>query len=305
MLKMVFSVSLHSMSQTDAPPASQESLPNGVYKEVSAKRQAKESRKLTQGNPAANQSHLSSYTFQQLTAAGVSTQLLDQIQASPHSISQGTLSARDTLKARNSPKGSERDSCQLVGSSKGSDEGSCHSVGSSKGSSDPKASSKAEFRKAAHLLKKRQEDILKRLTCFERNQAQRTEVAAVGNPEACLKWQILTPKLLVRSVAAVRAVQARCPMLPCRLEVDSPDMQPCTAVKHNGPCCFVKVFIICFVAVHYSVPRRPELFSVIISAWRWVPITHARRSLFALLPGACQLAATCFVGFTKAQVTTT
>ena len=193
---------------TGTPPASQESLTNGIHKEVSAKRQAKESRKLTQGKPAANQSHLSSYAFQQLTAAGVSTQLLHQIQASPHSISEGISTARGTLKARNSANGSERDSCQLEGSSKGSDAGSCHSVGSSKGSLGLKASSKADFRKAAHLLKKRQEDILKRLTCLEEDQAQRREVTAVNNPEPCLKWQILTPKLLVSSVAAFHAVQA-------------------------------------------------------------------------------------------------
>lgn len=95
-------------------------------------------------------------------------------------------------KARNSAKGSERDSCQLVGSSKGSP--------------DLRASSKAEFRKAAHLLKKRQEDILKRLTCLVEDQAQRREVAAGGYPEACLKWQILTPKLQVRSMVTVHAV---------------------------------------------------------------------------------------------------
>ncbi len=64
--------------------------------------------------------------------------------------------------------------------------------------------------------------------------------------------------------------------------VDSSDMQPCTAVKRNGPCCFVKVFIIRFVAVHYSVPRRGGLFSVVISAWSAVPITHAQHSLFAI-----------------------
>ena len=177
---------------TDAPPAFQESLPNGAHQEVTAKRTSKGSIQLAQGKPAANQSHLSSYALQQLTAAGVSTQLLHQIQASPRSISEGTLSATDMQKARNSAKGSERDSCQLVGSSKGSP--------------DLRASSKAEFRKAAHLLKKRQEDILKRLTCLVEDQAQRREVAAGGYPEACLKWQILTPKLQVRSMVTVHAV---------------------------------------------------------------------------------------------------
>ena len=164
-------------------------MPNGICKEDTAKRQAKETKRSIPEKPAANQSHLSSHAFQQLTAAGVSAQLLHQIQASPHSISNGTLTARDTLKARKSAKGSERGSCQLVGSSKGSP--------------DPKAISKADFRKAAHLLKKRQEDILKRLTCLEEDQAQRREVAAGSNPEARLKWQILTPKLLVSPAAAV------------------------------------------------------------------------------------------------------
>jgi len=168
---------------TGTPPASQESLPNGVHKEVTAKRQAKESKKVTQGKPAAKQSHLSPYAFQQLTAAGVPTQLLHQIQASPHSISEVRHPPTEMPKARKSAKESERDNCHLVGSSKGSP--------------DPKASSKADFRKAAHLLKKRQEDILKRLTCLEEDQAQRTEVAAGSNLEGCLKWQILTPKLLV------------------------------------------------------------------------------------------------------------
>lgn len=167
----------------------QESLPNGICKEDTAKRQAKETKRSIPEKPAANQSHLSSHAFQQLTAAGVSAQLLHQIQASPHSISNGTLTARDTLKARKSAKGSERGSCQLVGSSKGSP--------------DPKAISKADFRKAAHLLKKRQEDILKRLTCLEEDQAQRREVAAGSNPEARLKWQILTPKLLGMEASAL------------------------------------------------------------------------------------------------------
>ncbi len=234
---------------TDAPSGSQESLPNGVHKEVTAKRQAEETKKSILDKPAANQSHLSSYAFQQLTAAGVPMQLLHQIQASPHSTSNGILTARDTLPARKSAEGSARDSCQLVGSPKGSDEGSCQPLGSSKVSPDPKTSSKADFRKAAHLLGKRQADILKRLTCLEEDEAQRREVAAVGNPEARLKWQILTPKLLVRSLAAVHAVQAHCPMLPCRLDVDSSDLLSCTALKRNGPCCFVKVFIIRFVAV--------------------------------------------------------
>jgi len=52
-------------------------------------------------------------------------------------------------------------------------------------------------------------------------------------------------------------------MLPCRLDVDLSDMQPCTAVKRKGPCCF-RVFIIWFVAVDHSVPRRAGLFSVFI-----------------------------------------
>jgi len=254
--------------QTDTPPAFRESLANGAHKEVAARRETKGSITLTQGKPAANQSHLSSYAFQQLTAAGVSVQLLHQIQANPHSISEGIPSAIDMQKARNSAKGSERGSCQLVGSSKGSPH--------------PKASSKADFRKAAHLLKKRQEDILRRLTCLEEDQAQRREVAAGSNPEACLKWQILTPKLLVRSAGAVHAVHAHCPMLPCTLEKDWSDMQSCTALKRNGPCSFVNVFIICFVAVYYSVPKRGGLFSVVISAWSTVLITHAQHSLFAI-----------------------
>ncbi|KAL0023672.1 hypothetical protein WJX77_012323 [Trebouxia sp. C0004] len=158
-----------------------ESLPNDTHKEVTAKRKTKGSMKLAQGQPAANQSHLSSYAFKRLIAAGVSTQLLHQIQARPHSISEVLLSPTDTLKARNSAKGSER--------------GSCHLEGSSKGSPDPKASSKADFRKAAHLLKNRQEGMLKRLAFMEEDQAQRREVASGNNPEACLKWQILTPKL--------------------------------------------------------------------------------------------------------------
>jgi len=175
-------------------------LPNGAHKEVTAKRKTKGSSKLTQGKPAADQSHLSSYAFKRLTAAGVSTQLLHQIQASPHSISEGILSATDTLKARNSAKGSERECCHLVGSSKGSP--------------DPKASSKADFRKTAHLLENRQEDILKRVTCLEEDRAQRREVASGINPEACLKWQILTPKLQVRSMVAGHGVQGYHHLLP-------------------------------------------------------------------------------------------
>ncbi|DBA73560.1 TPA: hypothetical protein ACH3X2_009802 [Trebouxia sp. C0005] len=167
----------------------QEPLPGGVHKEVTAKRNTKGSIKSIQEKPAAKQSHLSSYAFDRLIAAGVSTQLLHQIQASPHSISEGIPSVTNMQKAQNSAEGSIR--------------GNWHSVGRSKGSPDPKASSKADFRKAAHLLEKRQEDILRRLTCLEEDQAQRREVSAGSKPEACLKWQILTPKLLGMDASAL------------------------------------------------------------------------------------------------------
>lgn len=217
----------------------------------------------------------------------MSTQLLHQIQASPHSISEGIPSVTNMQKAQNSAEGSIR--------------GNWHSVGRSKGSPDPKASSKADFRKAAHLLEKRQEDILRRLTCLEEDQAQRREVSAGSKPEACLKWQILTPKLLVRSVATVHAVQAHCVMLPCTLQVERSNMQSCTALKRSDPCCFVTVFII---GLEHSVHSESCALSKSLWCLKHCP-SHPLmpKALFLPLPkllGACQIAARRFVVFTTA-----
>lgn len=110
--------------------------------------------------PAAHQSHLSPYAIHQLTAAGVSPQLLQQIQAA-------TLDVPPYHPV---------------------------SVAALKASAGHRTRSNASFRKRAHLLNVRQGKILKQIQELEGDAAQCSETSLV---KPGLKWQTVKPKLQV------------------------------------------------------------------------------------------------------------
>ncbi len=178
----------------------QESFSNGTCKLHTAKKNATPSGKQTKAKPAASLRHLSEYAMEKLQAAGVSPQLLQQIQAAPQSTLPGPPASMGIPEGASASMGTSKGSLASVGASKGSSA----LVGAPKGSSSTKSSSHALFRKNAHLLKRRQEEILKRITCLEGDQAQSSEgESADSDMEAGLHWRILAPRLQVANVAQV------------------------------------------------------------------------------------------------------
>ena len=107
--------------------------------------------------PAPREHHLSPHAYEQLLAAGVAPQLLELIQGSSGPASTVMSTPKTRLASR-------------------------------------KSSTSAAFRKRAHLLRSRQEQILKRITGLEDDQAHQS---GSQGAEMGLRWQEFTTSLQV------------------------------------------------------------------------------------------------------------
>ena len=236
---------------TTTPPCLQDALSDGIAQPDTAKRQALPcSNGHSNSPPTAHERHLSPYAVQQLLASGVSPQLLQQIQAAPCNTPQAPCRPANAPLVKPSSKGNSKHSSRAVESL---------SVGTPKGSSSPKSSSRAAFRKAAHLLRNRQEDILKRVTCLETGQARLRCMASDKAREAGLKWQTLAPKLQVWSTALL-GHEARLQCLLCAL---------CSTVRHKQ--CIMQPLILSFDFRHYFWSYHAS-YSLVAAPCMWAPL---------------------------------
>ena len=194
--------------------------------------------------------HLSQYAVEQLTAAGVSSQLSQQIQSSPQPCTAplqvpGTANQADSQMLNNAASSPHTSSSTQHATGKGISNSSSNVKSSSlKDSSRVQgSSSKADFRKKAHLLRVRQEQILDRIRSLGTDEARSrsgssssssntnsnsssntnsgsgsgSSSVGVDNAEAGLQWQRLAPQLQVVYVAvALLAQYARfCMLVTC------------------------------------------------------------------------------------------
>ena len=169
--------------------------------------------------------HLSQYAVEQLTAAGVSSQLLQLIQSSPQPCTT-PLQVPSTAKHADSQVPNHTVSLPHTSSSaqhatgKGTSSSSSSnvkvSISINNSSSVNGSSSKAEFRKKAHLLRVRQEHVLDRIRrlCTDEahssssgnsgnSSSSRGNSRVAGNAKTALQWQRLAPQLQVVCDVAV------------------------------------------------------------------------------------------------------
>lgn len=140
-------------------------------------------------------SHLSAYAVEQLTAAGVSPQLLQRIQSS-------TADRPSTTRPGTRP--------ETVGA-----DSTCPESGNLQGSQCTSARSRAAFRKAAHLLRVRQEHILQRIGSLETDAAQSSCLGKRGG-QCSLQWESVAPNLQVRWSLLVTSGGCKAYSMSCR-----------------------------------------------------------------------------------------
>ena len=195
--------------------------------------QHKPKRQQTQVVGPVQQSHLSQYAVEQLTAAGVSSQLLQRIQSDsqPHTASlkvsgiatqaKTLVPSNDSTSVQASDKAQQTTEDMAGRSSSRRRNSSIKVKGSVKESSQSNtkgSSSTADFRKTAHLLRVRQEHILERIQCLSTAEAGSSSSSSGGSgngggstgggsggggggAETGLQWHRLEPQLQVAYVA--------------------------------------------------------------------------------------------------------